>query len=85
MKEYLDKESLIEDFKLSGVDKDLLESIIYRINLHTPADVAPIVHAKWKFNNDGSGTCSNCNFTQRSVWDYDNHQRYCGVCGARMD
>ena len=39
---------------------------------------------KWKFNRDGSGTCSECHFTQRGVWDYDNWQNYCGVCGAKM-
>ena len=49
------------------------------------ADVTPVVHAKWKLNNDGSGTCSNCHFTQPTVWDMDNWQSYCGVCGARMD
>ena len=48
-------------------------------------DAVPVVHSRWKFNADGSGTCENCHFTQHSVWDYDNHQRYCGVCGARMD
>lgn len=39
---------------------------------------------KWTLNKDGSGTCDQCHFTQRGVWDYDNHQRYCGVCGAEM-
>ena len=39
---------------------------------------------KWQFHRDGSGTCSECHFTQRRVWDYDNHQRFCGVCGAKM-
>ena len=49
------------------------------------ADVVEVKHGEWKFNSDGSGTCSECHFTQRGVWDYDNHQHYCGVCGARMD
>lgn len=40
--------------------------------------------AIWKLNKDGSGTCSACKFTQRGVWDYDNFQRYCGCCGAKM-
>lgn len=39
---------------------------------------------KWKLNKDGSGTCNQCNRTQKSVWDYDNYQRYCGHCGAKM-
>lgn len=48
-------------------------------------EYAPVIHAKWKLHKDGSGTCSQCNFTQRDVWDYDSHQRFCGVCGAKMD
>lgn len=38
----------------------------------------------WKFNKDGSGTCSECRSTQKNVWDDDHHQNYCGVCGAKM-
>ena len=40
---------------------------------------------KWKLNKDGSGTCSECHFTQKNVWDYDNYQNYCGHCGAKMN
>lgn len=39
---------------------------------------------KWKFNDDGSGTCDRCGMTQRAVWDYDSYQLYCGCCGAKM-
>jgi NADH pyrophosphatase NudC (nudix superfamily) len=39
---------------------------------------------KWKLCDGGFGTCSACNFTQASVWDFDNYQRYCGHCGAKM-
>lgn len=39
---------------------------------------------KWKLGNYGFGTCSECKFTQASVWDYDNYQTYCGHCGAKM-
>ena len=44
----------------------------------------PIKYATWTLNNYGKGTCSNCHFTQANVWDYDNYQQYCGVCGAKM-
>ena len=40
--------------------------------------------AEWTLNRDGSGTCSNCHFTQRGVYDQDSYQRYCGCCGAKM-
>ena len=42
------------------------------------------IEAEWVLNRDGSGTCSNCHFTQRGVYDQDSHQRYCGCCGAKM-
>ena len=38
----------------------------------------------WKLCKDGSAICSECNFHQKLIWDLDNWQNYCGVCGARM-
>lgn len=48
-------------------------------------EAEPVRHGRWRLNNDGSGTCSECHFTQKNVWDMDNWQNYCGVCGAKMD
>lgn len=39
---------------------------------------------KWILHNDGSATCDQCRFTQKNVYDQDNYQNYCGVCGAKM-
>lgn len=39
---------------------------------------------EWVFHSDGSGTCNQCHTTQKSVWDMDNYQPYCGHCGAKM-
>ena len=49
------------------------------------ADVVEVRHGEWKLHPDGSGTCSCCNRTQKSVWDYDNAQNFCGHCGAKME
>jgi hypothetical protein len=49
------------------------------------ADVVPVKHGRWKLRRGGKGTCDQCNFTQLNVWDYDNWQRYCGCCGAKME
>lgn len=70
------------DYEESGFSRDALNEIIDNI---PKEEVAPVIHAKWKLHNDGRGTCSHCNFTQANVYDYDNYQRYCGVCGAKMD
>lgn len=42
-------------------------------------------HAKWRLNNDGSGTCGNCHRTTVACWDYDNYLPYCPHCGAKID
>lgn len=48
-----------------------------------PADVAPVVHAYWKDNKNGTVSCSRC-----STWFQKErvpYLRFCGYCGARMD
>lgn len=49
------------------------------------ADVGVVKHGRWKLGKGGKGTCDQCHFTQLNVWDYDNWQRYCGCCGAKME
>ena len=49
------------------------------------ADVTEVKHGTWKLHLNGSGTCDQCHFTQRGVWDQDSWQRFCGCCGARME
>ena len=49
------------------------------------ADVVAVRHGKWKLHDNGDGTCDQCHFRQMHIWDYDNWQNYCGVCGAKMD
>lgn len=53
--------------------------------LPTPADVEVVKYGRWKLGRGGKGICDQCNFTQLNVWDYDNWQRYCGCCGAKME
>ena len=49
------------------------------------ADAVEVKHGEWNLHPDGSGTCNLCGRTQKSVWDFDNVQTYCGKCGAKMD
>lgn len=58
---------------------------IHGIPFGRKKDVKAVVHDLWEMHPDGSGTCCNCHFTQKNVWDYDNWQNYCGHCGAKMD
>lgn len=48
-------------------------------------EAEPVRHGTWILHADGSGTCMECKSRQKIVWDYDNWQRYCGCCGAKMD
>ena len=72
-------------------ERDLYRSLGYRItsdgvckHFKNKADVVEVKRGEWKLHPDGSGTCSCCNRTQKSVWDYDNAQNFCGHCGADM-
>lgn len=49
------------------------------------ADVAPVVHGKWVFEDVGL-ICSNCGMDAPTEGDYRQvRSSYCPCCGARMD
>ena len=48
------------------------------------ADLQRRKRGKWILHKDGSATCSECHYWQNSIWDLDNQQNFCGVCGADM-
>lgn len=59
--------------------------LINHIEEHCPrVNIAKVTYGKWYLHPDGSGTCSVCGRHQKSVWDMDNYQNYCGHCGADM-
>ena len=82
MKEYIEREKALDITKRTSGDYATAFSMIRQL---PAADVAPVVHGRWKLLDSGNGTCSECHFTQKNVWDYDGWQSYCGVCGAKMD
>lgn len=49
------------------------------INSIPAADVAPVVHGRWFYHDDGVITCSECGNAESS----DSY--YCRYCGAKMD
>lgn len=101
MPEYIDKQAFIEDIeteiinlKLDGMKGtpmpcDELYGFIERIKEQPPADVAPVIHAKWKFvagpdeDNNLQFMCDNCG--AGDVHAADVTVPYCWKCGARMD
>lgn len=98
MKEYIDKDLIIQKLELRLAVTKLCDDNAYKkgqldartedienIKYIPAADVEPVRHGEWKLLKDGNGICSQCGHWQTKVWCCDNSQRYCGVCGARMD
>ena len=81
--EYVEKNELINYFK--KFDYRLAPTNVVRDIEATPAaDVVKVRRGKWILHDDGSATCDQCRFRQKLIWDYDNTQNFCGVCGADM-
>lgn len=85
---YIDADKLIAEQTFFAKDDegfDMSVILVSDIKRAPTADVAEVKRSKWILHNDGSGTCKQCGFTQKNVWDYDNWQNFCGHCGAKMD
>lgn len=94
MPEYITKEQAIDevwDAFTSHDDPNLGRVIEENINRLPPADVAPVVHARWeRYRATETKTgfidifflaCSSCGKQVADEADY----KYCPQCGARMD
>ena len=46
MAEYIEREALINSFRSCGASKDLIDSIVCRINLQEVVDAVPVVRCK---------------------------------------
>jgi len=73
MTEYIERDAALEKFARNSDAR-------YVIQIIPAADVAPVVHARWRHVDVGVWKCTNCN--QRR---FTNTPRYCPWCGARMD
>lgn len=83
---YIDADKMREEWLENGENEYVYDtnSVLDSIDEQPTADVVEVKRGVWKLHPDGSGTCSCCNRTQKSVWDYDNAQNFCGHCGADM-
>ena len=73
------------DHYTSGFDE-----AVTRVENFPAADVAPVVHGKWVFADDGYLRCSECTQKAPVVQPYDDEPtttatNYCPYCGAIMD
>ena len=67
------------DLESGLINPEILREAIYSLPTE---DVKPIIRGRWKFNNDGSGTCSVCNTKQINI--QNNINNFCSFCGADM-
>lgn len=94
MSEYIEKSSLLQSLKSSGIASDFA---MYKISNFPTADVAPVVHGEW-LNIDGDYTFAACSIcetayevateeeAEKGLWDaFMCSYRYCPNCGAKMD
>ena len=77
MTEYIDRTALLEN-----LPDEPYKGVLRRVLMQAPvADVAPVVHGKWVFNDDWwEFRCTNCYKAIGNIKKYD----YCPNCGAKM-
>ena len=86
MAEYIERESLIKDFQYCGASSEIIDAIVYRINLHEAADVAPVRHARWIEQEKYTfGVMYDCSICDNLILDNGHSWNYCPNCGAKMD
>ena len=62
MAEYIEREALVKSFRSCGASKDLIDSIVCRINLQEAVDAVPVVRCKDCIHSydDLCGLCCTC-------------------------
>ena len=76
MAEYIEREAAIESLPVAW------DSAINALRNAPSADVAPVVHGRWKCHGDcGVTECSACGW---SIEEYVGDYAYCPNCGANM-
>lgn len=89
MTKYFTKEQVMNAMGEQNLMLDDIWGVEERLDELPPADVAPVIYAKWKFvagpdeDNNLQFMCDNCG--AGDVHAADVTVPYCWKCGARMD
>ena len=85
MSDYISRQAAIDKFepwlKVEGYsegERNMLKAILYELRLMPTADVAPVVHGRWKRVGDTAWECSACGCISCCKG------AYCPDCGASM-
>lgn len=95
MSEYIEKSALLRSLKSSGTASDFA---LYKISNFPTADVEPVVHGEWHYNENGrdfglgAWGCSCCDTCNHNIPGNPNinpyiwsGSKFCPNCGAKMD
>lgn len=97
MPEYIEREAVVARIKqtfCSDCDSYngvrcracLIDDALLQIEDEPAADVAPVVHGEWMWNDDEQGyNCPHCPTTYWKSPDVPSAFKYCPLCGAKMD
>lgn len=88
MAEYITKDEAI--LQLTGInlpkDRDSYIALVTkRLQDISAADVAPVIHAKWKHIDETHDICMNCGVVVEIVMHGEGDTNYCPNCGAKME
>lgn len=78
MSEYIEKSSLLQSLKSSGIASDFA---MYKISNFPTADVVPVVHGEWVYDEFDIPHCSECGHEVMP----NLISPFCPNCGAKMD
>lgn len=89
MAEYIDREAVLHAILGEPTESHYPDWYADKIKTLPLADVAPVVHGRWKYipqtiNTYGQLRCSICNWWTLDL-SVDRSYRYCPNCGAKMD
>lgn len=101
MSEYMEREALIDWFRPYGHNDEPIpfEALVeYIRDVASAADVAPVVHGRWREDTDpadGDLRCTHCGtawpkcvqkqIEEQGIWTLQTLFKYCPNCGAKMD
>lgn len=90
MTEYIDKaEALKIQYRIGRAGTIQFSRVVDAMDIENipPADVAPVIHARWIDNGRGGYAhayfCGNCGWLDG--YPFEDRHKYCPNCGAKMD
>lgn len=99
MADYIDRQEVIETLAFYREDPDGIDHALNSVKSIPSADVAPVVHGKWVYDENGmdwnipAWRCSECDTVNSALPTFCGKEKlhlfvgskFCPQCGAKMD